>query len=334
MENNQDADIEKRRNRGGVADIGTKEDGSIVETINIYERLITVKEKSIYELVLADTLDPRRERPGLPSSIHTKILDRGADDPLVARMFLTAKALFDYKHYPATIDVRQGLLDVLDVVKELIAMQEAIGEYYLEHEKACKAYEERKGVPGFMLPSIPDMVTRCKTIFQKADQACQYLMKVIRLFYPEAPAKKYYKGFEKTVKEKYGEDDTFSRFLGQVVPFIVEIKNARNSFDHRNDELQVTGFELQEGGVLEPTIEMDFDGSVVPRQDLRAYLSKTMDHLVDVIEVMLPYLADKHIEPMGLISLEVRQVPEEKRRWKLVKFGLWWPFGEGGFYAQ
>ncbi len=253
----------------------------------------------------------------------------------MARIFLTAKALFDHKHYPAAIDVRKGLLDMLDVVRELIAMQEAIEEYYLEHEKACKTYEERKGVSGFMLPSIPDMMTRCKTIFQKADQACQYLMYVIRLFYPEAPVKKYYKGLEKTVKETHGENDAFSKFFEQVVPFIVEIKNVRNCFDHRNAELRLSGFELQEdGSVLSPTIEMDFDGSVVSRQDLRTYLLDVMDGLVNVIEVMLPYLAGKHIEPMGLISLQVRQVPEEKRRWKLVQFGLWWPLGEGGFYAQ
>jgi len=61
MEQKQKTDIERLRNRGGVADIGTKEDGAIVETININERLITVKEKSIYELVLADTLDPQRD---------------------------------------------------------------------------------------------------------------------------------------------------------------------------------------------------------------------------------------------------------------------------------
>ncbi len=82
MEQNRGPDIEKRRNRGGVAEIGTREEGAIVETINIYERLITVKEKSIYEFVLADTLDPQREKPNLPSSVHTKILDRGSDDPL------------------------------------------------------------------------------------------------------------------------------------------------------------------------------------------------------------------------------------------------------------
>lgn len=214
-------------------------------------------------------------------------------------------------------------------------MQEAIEEYNLEDEKACKIYEERKGVPGFMLPSIPDMMTRCKTIFQKADQACQYFMSVIRLFYPEITEKEYYTNFEDFVKAKSGEDDPFSKFLHQVVPFVMEIRRARNCFDHRKVELRLTGFELQDdGSVLSPTIEMNFAGSVITQQDLRTYLSLVMDDLVNTVEIMLPYLATKHIQPMGLITLQVRQVPEEKRRWKHVQFGLWWPIGEGGFYAQ
>lgn len=184
MEKNRDTDIEKRRNRGGVADIGTKEDGAIEEMININERLITVKEKSIYEFVLADTLDPKREKPNLPPSVHTKLLDRGSSDPLVARTFLTAKAVFQRNHFPASIDVNRALLYMLDVVRELAAMETEIDDYILENEKACKIYNERIGSPGFMLPAIPDTLTRCKTIFQKADQASQYTMYVIRLFYP------------------------------------------------------------------------------------------------------------------------------------------------------
>jgi hypothetical protein len=302
---------------------------------NINGRLITIKDRSIYELVMADTVDPKRERPNLPPNIQTKLLSRGADDPIVARVLRTAKALFNSKHYPSTIDLNTGLLEMLEVVKELIAMQEEVEDFNREYDKACKAYELHKNISGFLLPSIPDMSTRCKTIFQKADQACQYLMNFIRLFYPESQVKKYYKGFEMMVKEKYGSDDPFSQFVGEAVPFIVDIKNVRNSFDHRNKELVLTGFELQDNGsVLSPTIEMNFDGSVLSRQDLCTYLSIVLNGLLDVIEYILPHLAAKHIESMGQIGLQVRQVPEEKRRYKNVQFGLWWPFPPDGFYAQ
>jgi hypothetical protein len=335
MEQNREPEIEKRRNRGGTVDIGTKEEGAIVETININERLIIVKEKSIYEFVLADTLDPKRERPNLPSSVHTKILDRGSDDPVVARIFLTAKALFDTNYYPDSINVRKALLHTLEVVKELRAMEKEIEGYNSEHDKACNAYEERKGVPAYMLPSIPDMLTRCKTIFQKADHACQYIMDVIRLFYPEMSEKNYYTDFEKFVTMKYGENDHFSKFLQQVVPFIMEIRRAPNCFEHRKVELILTNFEIQDkGSLLMPTFEMNFDGSIIPRQDLHTYLSNVMKGLMNSFENMLPFLASKHIKPMGVIAPQIREVPEEKRRRKMVRFGIWLPFANEGFYAQ
>lgn len=50
------------------------------------------------------------------------------------------------------------------------------------------------------MPAIPDMLTRCKTIFQKADQACQYLMVVVRVFYPEVGIKQYYTDFEEITR--------------------------------------------------------------------------------------------------------------------------------------
>jgi hypothetical protein len=336
MEKKQEIDIDKVRNRGGVADIGTKEDGAIVEMININEHLITVKEKSIYDFVLADTLDPQRENPNLPSSVHEKIMDRGASDSIVARTFLTAKAVLQRSHFPASIDINKALLKMLDLAKEMAAMQSEIEEYRLAHDTACRSYEERKGLPGFMLPAVPDRLTRCKTIFQKADHTCQYLMDVIKVFYPEIEGKKgYYTMFEAFVKEKYGDNDTFTKFLHQVVPFIVEIKQARNCFDHRYPELTVTAFSLQgDGSVLPPTIEMNHAGSVINRQDLLGYLSQVMKGLENIVEVMLPYLASKHINPMGMITPQVREVPEDKRRYKMVQFGIWLPLGEGGFYSQ
>jgi len=333
MEEEKNESIQSRRNGGGRADIGTKEDGAIEEMININERLITIKEKSIYEFVLADTLDPERKRPNLPPNMHTKLLDRGSNDELVARTFLTAKTVFNHKHFPDSINANKALLDVLDVVKELAAMETEIAAYKVEHDKACKSYDERKDSRGFMLPAIPDMLTRCKTIFQKADQACQYLMVVVRVFYPEVGLKQYYTDFEEMITGKYGQNDPFAKFLSQVVPYLMEIRRARNCFDHRKVELKLTGFELQDdNSVLSPTIEMNDAGSLISRQDLRTYLSDAIEGLVNVTELMIPYLASKHVQPMGLIPVEVRQVPEDQRRHKMVQFALWMPIGEEGIY--
>jgi hypothetical protein len=333
MEEKEDEDIRRRRSGGGRANIGTGEDGAILEMVNINEHLITIKEKSIYEFVLADTLDPERKRPNLPPNMHTKLLDRGSEDELVARTFLTAKTVFNHKHYPDSVNANKALLDMLDVVKELAAMETEIAAYNVEHNKACKLYEERDDSRGFMLPAVPDMLTRCKTIFQKADQACQYLMVVIRVFYPEVGIKKYYTDFEEIIQGKYGQSDPFARFLAQVVPFIMEIRRARNCLDHRKEELKLIGFELQDdNSVLSPTIEMNDAGSTIVRQDLLTYIKDAVGGLISLTEHMIPYLASKHIQPMGLIPVAVRMVPESQRLHKMIQFALWAPIGEDGIY--
>jgi hypothetical protein len=45
------------RDRGGSADIGTSEDGAIMEMENIAGRLLIIKERSVYELIMADDID-------------------------------------------------------------------------------------------------------------------------------------------------------------------------------------------------------------------------------------------------------------------------------------
>ncbi len=113
----------------------------------------------------------------------------------------------------------------------------------------------------------------------------------------------------------------------------MEIRRARNCFDHRKAGLKLTGFELQEdNSVLSPTIEMNDAGSMIPRQDLSTYLADAMAGLVNVTELMIPYLAIKHVQPTGLIPIEVRMVPESQRRHKMIQFALWAPIEGDGIY--
>ncbi len=82
--------IEKRRNMGGSADIGSAEDGAILEMINMCNKTIVVKEKALYEFFLADQIDPNRENPDIPSNVQRLLLKQGAESPLVCKTFLTA----------------------------------------------------------------------------------------------------------------------------------------------------------------------------------------------------------------------------------------------------
>lgn len=86
--------IDRIRDSGGHADIGTLEDGAIIEMKNIGGRLLIIKERAIYEMVMADTIDPERTNINLPTTIHKLIIDKGTESETVSRTLLTAMTLF------------------------------------------------------------------------------------------------------------------------------------------------------------------------------------------------------------------------------------------------
>lgn len=66
--------VDLKRDRGGSVDIGTEDDGAILEMYNLGGRMLVIKEKAIYELRFADDIDPNRENPNLPPSTQKLIL--------------------------------------------------------------------------------------------------------------------------------------------------------------------------------------------------------------------------------------------------------------------
>lgn len=92
-------DIEIKRNSGGVADIGTEEDGAIIDTFNLNEKIIIIKERALYEFMLADYVDPERTNILIPNSIQKLIIKQGCESEMVCRTFLTAKNLFQPQYF-------------------------------------------------------------------------------------------------------------------------------------------------------------------------------------------------------------------------------------------
>jgi hypothetical protein len=63
--------IDRKRESGGHADIGSEEDGAIIEMQNIGGRLLVIKERSIYEMVMADHasfIKPQKYTPMYPEN--------------------------------------------------------------------------------------------------------------------------------------------------------------------------------------------------------------------------------------------------------------------------
>jgi len=116
--------------------------------ININERVITIKEKSIYELVMADTLDPQEGKAKPPVQRAHQIIGPRFERPSGCPHLFDGKGSVSEGSLPATTDVNRALLDMLDVVRELAAMETEIEEYIVEDDKARKRMKSEGGCPG------------------------------------------------------------------------------------------------------------------------------------------------------------------------------------------
>ena len=326
--------LDKFRNSGGGADIGTKEDGAIVETFKNGNRLIIIKEKSVYEFQLADDIDPERKHPNLPWSTHKLLLNIGSNSELFTKIFMTAKSLFTSSFVSIDVNVEKALNLTLEVIQEFNVLDEEIKDYIETENLVIKHYEENKGNGSHSVPSIPNLITRCKTIFQKIDHICQIQMELIREFFPEF-TKGYYTQLCGFMHSTYGDDDLTTKFFDRILPQIQLTRNIRNCLDHRKKEITILNFELQTTlNINTPTIEMEDNGSKLDKVDLSSFLLNTFNKLVEMYEVVMPHLCSKRISSRTIIPVEVTLIPEDKRRNINMRFGYWSPLGDGGYYHQ
>jgi hypothetical protein len=82
--------IDRMRESGGSMEIGTPDDRSPVSlAVEVDEKLYVVKAKGIYEIKLADQIDPQRTNPNVPNT-QQKIHPYGSENEIVSRTLLTA----------------------------------------------------------------------------------------------------------------------------------------------------------------------------------------------------------------------------------------------------
>ncbi len=329
--------IDKIRDSGGHADIGTEEDGAIIEMKNIGDRLLIIKERAIYEMVFADSIDPERTNINLPPTIHKLIIDKGTESEVVSRILLTAKTIFKSEYFPDNINCDKILGLTIDLLSEISLLEKEIDEYITKELKVSNKYEKRKEQKGsYELPSIVNLESVCKTIFQKADHIEQTLMEIITQFYADKGLTKqsHFPKFHEVLISMYGEEDGFVKFISNTVYFMQVTRQLRNGLDHRLKTVTVKDFEIQkDGNIFSPTIELNYKEVKLERISLNELLKITKTNLIDIIETTFAYLAGYNVKTEGM-PYQMREIPEEKRRNNFVKYSFWMPIGEGGFYCQ
>ena len=86
--------IHRLRESAGSMKITTPDDDTpIREMISTGERLLVVKDKAIYEVTLADQIDPERTNLAVPNTVQ-RVLSFGAQEAWVGKVVLIAREFF------------------------------------------------------------------------------------------------------------------------------------------------------------------------------------------------------------------------------------------------
>jgi hypothetical protein len=182
-------------------------------------------------------------------------------------------------------------------------------------------------------PFLGDVKARCKSFAQQADHAVGALLEVVRLFYPEIKKTPWDTLHEK-IRRELGEEDQFTKFLDQAVPFFKLVRNTRDCLEHKNSKgVVVRDFEVQPDGQLyPPTIEVNFRESQHPMIPVSAFMVGVITSVANGFEMMMVHLCNSNTRPTGPFMPVYLDMPtENRRRWKHVRFYFGTRFNDGEF---
>ncbi len=225
--------IDRLRNSGMSMEIDDAEDSSAIsEMVSLGDRLLIIKGHSIHAIQLADQIDPKRTNAAIPNT-QQKLLGLGADDPTVARIFLTAHTLFRKTVLGPDFDEIAGLRLALALLQHLatmtgmsLALEAAVSDAKTSFEKQVQRQR------GLRLPSVPDLKARCDAFSQKAGHVVHTLEDIAKLFYAKEISKKWIDSLIALVTQRYGAESPIAQYLNAIRPFLLFVLEMRDLIEH------------------------------------------------------------------------------------------------------
>jgi len=267
--------IDRIRASGGSFEVGTEDEGPVGSFVEIDASLYIIKTGAIYALNTADQIDPERTNIALPKAITRHVLPVGSECQLVGKILLTGVSLLDKgKFIREGIDCRRGLSICLDALTAVTTMKTMAAEFEAAQEAACaKVGARHRSGQAEQMPFLGDVKTRSKSFMQQADHAVGDLIEIVQLFYPEIKKAPWDTLYSK-IRGELGEEDAFTKFLKEAVPFFKLIRNTRDFLEHKNIKGgTVKDFDPHaDGQIYPPTIEINFRGSHQPRIAVFAFI--------------------------------------------------------------
>jgi hypothetical protein len=321
---NKKGPIDRLRDGAGAFKISTPDDDSpITGMMSLGKRLLVIKRKGIYEVKLADQIDPERTNINAPNTIQ-RVLSFGSDDPWVGAVVLTAHELLKHSVLDERIDCEKSLNLVVDIAQDIAAAKEMAAQFSAVQDSAINSFNAQiQKDRSVILPSTSNGATRCKEFLQKLDHSLRELFKIVKIFYENVGLGGWESLKSEIDKVPHGIDK-FPQFLQNVLPFLQMIRNSRNCVEHPRPDQKIvfSDFSVNSRNILiTPMIEIIHPKTPLNMVPVSDFMDQTSDEIVRVIEQMLVFLCARHIRSFSGFPVQIYEFPAGQRRTPNVRYG-------------
>lgn len=316
--------IDQIRDGAGAFSISTPDDKSnITGMISSGENLLIVKENGIYEVKMADKIDPTRRNINTPNTIQ-QILPYGSGKPWVGAVVLTANDLLNKNILEDGINIKRAMTLVIEIAQNIASAFEISESMFSLQKVELEKYDlEIRADRSFLLPSIKGIDSKCKEYLQKLDHALNCLFKVVKVFYP-GMGKGNWESFKEKLDQENPAIDNCNEIFGQMLPLLLFVRNARNCVEHPINEKKmiVKDFSVDaENNLHPPLIEIVHPKTPHPPVRITVFMDQNAQRIVNIVEFMLALLCNRHIRQIHGFSVQVHEFPEDCRRTEKVRYG-------------
>ena len=317
-------EIDRIRESAGSMNITVPgDDSEITGMLTLGDSLYVVKRKGIYQIKMADQIDPERTNPNIPNTVQ-RLAAFGSDEEFIGKILLTAHGLLGKGHISPHIDATAAMLHAAEITKNVAEMRILSDRFASEEQGIVDKFEGRIGKDrSVVLPSMVNVDIRIREFIQKADHALQKLFDLTKLFYPDLGSG----GWESLKNRIEGESriDNFDQFLGGATPFLRMIRNARNAVEHERPEMKliVSDFALNsQNQLVPPLVQLVHPKTPLDSTPIRGVMSSSCATVVDIVELMIVFLCARHVDPSGDFPIGVIEIPIDRRFNPSVRYGF------------
>lgn len=317
--------IDKIRESAGSMEIRDPDDPSPISgflQIND-ERLFVIKEKGVFEILMADNIDPNRKNPEIPNT-YKKVLDCGSAEESFWRILMLVDHLCNKQFLDDHIDRGFVIDKALSLQSKICTMKETIDELSEEQCVLISKIERQSGdySAGFALPQILRLEEQIKLFHHNAWKCFKDLFSILSHAFHLNRAVALTES-RRILAGRFGEDDAFVRFLDGLTETFEFFRKIRNSIEHPkvNERLDINNFTLDSSGeICVPSMLFVFKDKTIGPVGVADGLAASFDRLVEVSECFLAYIfsyqANSEVRGVKAHLIHFPEGRDETRRYR------------------